>query len=76
MLSSIYSHLEDVYPGQGYKIVYVRLPTSVVETLEKDKSIHYGPFFGVSSLGYTESIFEVGGFSTVNQYKSLWQISP
>ena len=61
---------------QPAKIVHIRLPERTVRSLERSRLITYGPFFPNSSPGYTESIFEVGSFPTINQHRANWFATP
>ncbi len=72
MLSTILLQLRESYLNVDVALVYLRIPKKEVISLESKQLIHYGSFFPASAPGYTETIFELPSFSTVNQYKHLW----
>jgi hypothetical protein len=74
MMDALARQLDIRYPGADLSMVHVVLPEKVVSSLERSGQLHYGPFFRYSGPGYTESVFEVSSFSTINRYRGSWQI--
>ncbi|MDM8521490.1 hypothetical protein QUF64_15695 [Anaerolineales bacterium HSG6] len=72
MLGSIEIQLRRIYDYDKLVKLYIRLPRQTVDHLELSHQLYYGPFFPHSAPRYTESIFELASFSTINQYRYFW----
>lgn len=72
MLGDITVQLRMSYPQEQLAILQLRLPQRVVNYLEQSQQLYYGPFFPNSAPGYTEAIFEMASFPTINQYRYNW----
>jgi len=76
MMQSLRWQLKERY-GENVRAqaVHILLPEDVVRSLEREKSLVYGPFYPRSAPGYTESIFDTRAFATINSYRATWRVS-